>query len=50
MKKAKEWAEKKGFKFFEGSAKNGTGVNEAFETLFDLMYKTLQYNREKYLQ
>ena len=46
---AKEWAKGRGYKFFEGSAKSGQNVNEAFKYLFEGMFNKTIENRAKYI-
>ena len=38
----KNYADSKGYKFFETSAKNGTNITEAFEELFNQLYTVLE--------
>ena len=38
----KNYADSKGYKFFETSAKNGTNVKEAFEELFNQLFTVLE--------
>ena len=39
VEEAKEYAESEGMHFVESSAKMGTGVKDAFETLVDKIYE-----------
>ena len=46
---AKEWAKSRGYMFYEGSAKSGGNVNEAFKKLFEEMFQKTIENRAKYI-
>ena len=46
---AKEWAKSRGYKFFEGSAKDGKNVAEAFKYLFENMFNKTIEQRAKYV-
>ena len=46
---AKEWAKGRGYMFYEGSAKSGANVNEAFKKLFEEMFQKTIENRAKYI-
>ena len=46
---AKEWAKGRGYYFYEGSAKSGQNITEAFKFLFEQMFnKTIDF-RSKYI-
>ena len=38
----KQYAESKGYKFYETSAKTGEGIKEAFDDIFEQLYKTFE--------
>lgn len=46
---AKGWATSRGYKFYEGSAKSGQNVGEAFKFLFEAMFNKTIENRSKYV-
>ena len=46
---AKEWAKKRGYQFYEASAKSGINVNESFKFLFDNMFNKKIENRSRFI-
>ena len=42
FEEGKEYAENKGYKFFETSAKTGQGIKEAFEEIFNQLFVALE--------
>ena len=46
---AKEWAKKRGYQFYEASAKSGINVNESFKFLFDNMFNKTIENRSRFI-